>query len=44
MGLFIVDFETRAQAQQWFENEAYYRGGVYKEFKITPYLDAMSFC
>lgn len=42
--ILIVDFETLTDAKAWFEAEAYYTAGIYKEYEIKPYLDAMPYC
>lgn len=41
--MLIVDFDTQANAEHWYKNDAYYRAGVYSSLQVMPYLDAMPF-
>jgi len=40
--LLIIEFKSLIDARAWFENEVYYRSGVYDTFQIKPYLDIIS--
>ena len=42
--ILIVDFDTLANAKAWFESDAYYTAGIYQNYEINPYLDAMPYC
>jgi uncharacterized protein YciI len=41
--LLIIDFNSQTDAEEWFQNEPFFKAGVYKTVTIKPYEDAMDF-
>lgn len=41
--LLIIDFNSQAEAEAWFQDEPYSKAGVYQSVTIKPYVDAMDF-
>ena len=35
--IMVVQFETQEEFQQWFDNEPYITGGVWREIEVKPF-------
>lgn len=39
--ILVIDFPDQAAAEAWFAAEPFHKAGVYQNYTIYPYLDAM---